>query len=95
MSKIAINLEDTHTRSFDDSEFLYRDAKNSFFKILDRNFKNIENINRVHNTILINGKKNYKNILFINRKGNPIINFLKFKIKEVLYNLGLYKGLVR
>ena len=37
----------------------------------------------------------YNSILYHNRKLNPILGYMRYKLREIFYHLGIYKGLVR
>lgn len=53
--------------------------------------------------ILANGRyfklklydEKYDSVLYHNRKLNPILGYMRYKLREILYHLGMYKGLVR
>lgn len=39
--------------------------------------------------------ENYGMLIYHNRKGSPVLGYFKFKIKEILYTIGLFKGIVK
>lgn len=34
----------------------------------------------------------YENVIYLNRRGHPVVSFVKFKIKEILFKVNMYKG---
>lgn len=73
---ITIDLSDTDSGAFSDDQFLQRDAKKHFNKIMTEIFESItsdstttrktnHSFDRVHNTILINGKRGMGKTSFI------------------------------
>jgi len=42
-----------------------------------------------------NYKEAYKGVIFHNRLGNPLLRFSKYKVKEFLFLLNLYKGIIK
>jgi len=67
VKEIIIDLNHIHTDSFKDEEFLHFKAKNKFLEILNENLNNISYFRnkKVHNTILVNGKRGYGKTSFI------------------------------
>jgi hypothetical protein len=40
----------------------------------------------------VNYLEKYENVIFHNRKGHPVSSFIKFKIREILFKVNIYKG---
>ena len=66
MSKeIIIKTGHIQTDKFEDDEFLHFNSANLFEQLINDRLEHLEDSNRVHNTILINGKRGYGKTSFI------------------------------
>lgn len=65
--QIEINLRNIQTTEFEDNEFLHQEAKNKFLEVIKNHLNLIKEKpdERVHNTILINGKRGYGKTSFM------------------------------
>jgi hypothetical protein len=88
---ITINLNHTQTDKFDEKEFLHQDEDKKFSNLISKNLELLKNLElkklkklknkRVHNTILINGKRGYGKTSFM------LTMIEKFKNEEDLFIL--------
>lgn len=65
--KISIDLNNIQTKSFKESEFLHQESRDKFIEIIEKNINLIrdDSCNRVHRSILIDGKRGYGKTSFI------------------------------
>ena len=71
MAKIKIDLNHIQTDSFEESEFLHHKSAKIFLELIDEKLAFIKNLNknnkvkRIHNTILVNGKRGFGKTSFL------------------------------